>query len=462
MVYLSAMDRRKLPRRRLDGPALDIKPVAPRSATPPAPPAPAPEPVAEPTPEPALASQPATSKQPKRRRFFKRFRMRKPTLKQVGIAAGALVLATLLFFGIKLFLATTKIITRNSTGGAPALAGNVDPTKLKGEGDGRVNILLLGIGGPGHSGAYLSDTMMVVSIDPRTKDVAMISIPRDLYVPISGYGYGKINSANAYGEQTKSGNGPVLAKQTVQKVLDIPIHYYAQIDFQGFKKAVDAVGGIDINVTQALSDPSYPCDKNESLACGFNLKAGQTHMDGTLALKYARCRKGNCGNDFGRAQRQQEVLVALRQKALSLGTLANPAKIASLIDIVGDSARTDLQLSEMKKLADIAKDIDTSKIVNKVIDEEQTGLLKGVSDPVAGSILIPAAGSGNFGKIQEFVHSVFVDNYLIRSQYQTSRQPRSRPHQRQYQKRRPVPYGLSQKDCPQRHKLGHTRHCQLG
>jgi hypothetical protein len=83
-----------------------------------------------------------------------------------------------------------------------------------------------------------------------------------------------------------------------------------------------------------------------------------------------------------------------------------------LIDIVGSSARTDLQLSEMKKLADLIKDVDTSKIVNKVIDEQDTGLLKGVSDPVAGSILIPAAGSGNFSQIQQFVHSVFVDSYL--------------------------------------------------
>jgi LCP family protein required for cell wall assembly len=254
--------------------------------------------------------------------------------------------------------------------------------------------------------------MMVMSIDPKTKDVAMISIPRDLYVPIPGYGYAKINAANAYGEQQKTGNGPVLAKAVVQNILDIPIHYYAQIDFTGFKKAVDAVGGIDINVTQALYDPEYPCDNDEGRACGYTQKAGQIHMNGSLALKYARCRKGNCGNDFGRAARQQEVLVALRAKAMSLGTLANPTKIASLIDIIGSSARTDLQLSEMKKLADMAKDIDTSKIVNKVIDGETTNLVTTASDPFAGSIVIPVAGSGNFSEIQAFAHTIFVDHYL--------------------------------------------------
>src|SRR5207244_10638311 len=126
-----------------------------------------------------------------------------------------------------------------STGGAPALAKAVlDPTQLKGEGNGRVNILLLGVGGAGHDGPNLSDTIMVVSIDPKTKDVAMLSIPRDLYVKIPGHGYGKINAANVYG-------GPTLAARTVANVIGVPIHYYAVIDFSGFKQAVDSVGGGD-------------------------------------------------------------------------------------------------------------------------------------------------------------------------------------------------------------------------
>src|SRR5664279_3282734 len=148
-----------------------------------------------------------------------------------------------------------KHIIGKSSGGAPGLLGTVDLTKLKGEGDGRVNILVMGIGGAGHDGPNLSDTMMVMSLDPKTKDVAMLSIPRDLYVKIPGHGSGKINAANAYG-------GPALAEQVVENVIGVPIHYYAVMDFSGFKQAVDAVGGVDINVAAPLYDPEFPCDND--------------------------------------------------------------------------------------------------------------------------------------------------------------------------------------------------------
>jgi LCP family protein required for cell wall assembly len=335
----------------------------------------------------------------------------RPNKKTLLITAGVVGLL-LLFFGVKLLLATNRIITRNNTGGAPALAGTIDPTKLKGEGDGRINILLLGVGGPGHQGAYLSDTMMVISIDPRTHDTAILSIPRDLYVPIPGYGSAKINSADSYGEAEKSGNGPALAKQTVSKVLGIDIHYYVQVDFQAFKQSVDKVGGVDVTVDQALYDPEYPCPNNEALMCGFSIKAGKQHLDGATALEYVRCRKGNCGDDFGRAARQQQVMVALRSKAISLGTLANPATVLGLIDIIGDHVRTDLQPFEIKKLLSISQEIDASKITHKVLDDTPEGLLMAGDIPGAGSILVPRAGVGNFKAIQQLVHSIFIDNYI--------------------------------------------------
>lgn len=320
-----------------------------------------------------------------------------------------LMLGILTFVGVKIFASTSKVIQRNTGITAEALNGDLKLSSLKGEGEGRVNILLLGVGDDGHAGAELSDSMMVVSLDPKTNDVAMLSIPRDMYVKIPGFGYDRINAAHADGEQQKKGGGPELAKKTVSQTLDIPIHYFVRVDFSGLKKAVDSVGGVDINVVESLYDPEYPCDKNEGRICGFRLKAGQTHMDGNTALKFARCRKGNCGNDFGRAARQQQVLVALRDKALKASTLANPAKLGAMLDVVGDHLRTDLQLGEIQKLADISQKIDPTKVINKVIDDSATGFLVGTN--VGGaSVLQPK--TGNYKAIQAFVHSIFADNYI--------------------------------------------------
>lgn len=321
------------------------------------------------------------------------------------LGVGALVVAIGLFFGIKIALAAHHIIAK-SKGGAPALNGNLGLTQLKGEGDGRINILVLGIGGKGWDGPYLSDTMMVVSIDPRTKDVAMLSIPRDLYVKIPNYGWSKINAADAVGEQRKTGSGPDLSQTVVQNILGIPIHYYVRVDFAGFKQAVDTVGGVNINVDKALYDPYYP-------GTVVNIKPGLQHMNGNLALEYARSRKTT--SDFDRAARQQKVLVALKDKAFSLQTVSNPAKIAGLIDTFGDNVRTDMQISEMKKLESILQGVDSSKITSKVLDTgSPDSLLKDGSGtiPGAGSIEVPIAGLGNYTAIQAYAHSIFADSYI--------------------------------------------------
>lgn len=330
-------------------------------------------------------------------------RRKKLALATVGLAGLGGI-----FLGSKVILATRKIITRNAGSSAPALAGNVDPTKLKGEGDGRINILLMGIGGPGHEGPNLSDTIMVVSIDPRTKDVAMLSLPRDMYVPIPGYGSTKINAAHAYGEAYKyPGGGPALAKVTVSKLLDLPIHYFARVDFSGFKKAVDTVGGVDVAVAKDLHDPLFPCDNEKGGYCRFDVLAGLHHLDGTTALRYSRSRETT--SDFDRAARQQQVMLALRQKALDLSTLSNPTKISGLIDVIGSHAKTDLQITEIRKLADIMKDIDPAKVISKVLDTAPDGLLV---DANRGGAYVEVPKSGNYDQIREFVHGIFSDSYI--------------------------------------------------
>lgn len=297
-------------------------------------------------------------------------------------AAGALGIA----YALMLFLNISKISTNPFGFG-----------KLKGEADGRVNILVLGIGDPGHEGEKLADTTMVVSLDTRAGKVAMISIPRDTRVKIPGYGQLKINNAHAYGDIP-------LAKQVVEDTLGIPIHYYIRANFSGLKQAVDAVGGIDINVKEAMYDPEYPCDKNEAKMCGFKIKAGQQHMDGATALKYARCRKGSCGDDFGRAARQQEVLIAIRDKAVSAGTLLNPSKLTALSNALGGNIKTDLSASNVMRLKDLTAKIDSAQIIKVVFSIKPNGFLEVASDGT--SDLVPSAG--DFSDIQAFVADVFT------------------------------------------------------
>jgi LCP family protein required for cell wall assembly len=330
--------------------------------------------------------------------------------RRVALALLILVLMGGAWFGWKAFSAARNIIGK-SHGGAPALNGDLDPTRLKGEGDGRINVLILGIGGAGHEGPNLSDTLIVMSIDPKTKDAAMLSVPRDLYVKIPATGkygtqYSKINSANALG-------GPELAEKVVSNVIGVPIHYYVQVDFSGFKQAIDAVGGVDINVPQSIYDATYPCDNEKGGYCPFSIKAGQQHMTGTVALRYSRTR--HTISDFGRAANQQLVISALKTKATQLSTLTNPVKLMGLIDSLGSHVKTDMQPNEIVKMASIAKDIDSSKVANKVLDTTGTdSLLIDGSGQIAGagSIELPRAGNFDYSDIHDFVKNIFVDHYI--------------------------------------------------
>jgi LCP family protein required for cell wall assembly len=331
--------------------------------------------------------------------------------RRVALGLLVLILAVGGWFGFQALSAAHSIFVK-AGGGAPGLASVLNITQLKGEGDGRVNILVLGIGGEGHDGPNLSDTIMVVSLDPKTKHAAILSVPRDLYVKIPASAntrvqYGKINSANAYG-------GPQLAAQTVSNVIGVPIHYYVIIDFSGFRQAIDAVGGVDINVPTAIYDPSYPCDNERGGFCPFSIAAGQQHMDGTVALRYSRSRHST--SDFDRAARQQLVLEALRQKALTLSTLTNPVKLTQLIQAVGSHLKTDIQPNEISKIAGIVKDVDISKTPTTVIDADKpTSLLIGGVNIIAGAgyIEVPKLGNFNYMDIQDMVKNIFVDHYIV-------------------------------------------------
>jgi polyisoprenyl-teichoic acid--peptidoglycan teichoic acid transferase len=301
------------------------------------------------------------------------------------------------WFTYKISSATDKIFTENISGGSPVLRGK----KLKGDED-RINLLLIGIGGPSNDAPNLSDTIQVVSIDPHAKRVAMLSIPRDLYVQVpDGFQKAKINEVHAIGEdQAAKGGGPALLKESVSDIVGVPIHYFIRVDFDGFKQVVDSLGGIDINVTERLYDPYFPRGQGYQV---LDIRPGEVHMDGDLALKYARSRETT--SDFDRSRRQQEVMVAARDKATSVAYLTNPAKLSQLIDILGDHVKTDLKLSEAERLAEIVRDIPSANVTSKVLDGSQTGLLYDSIGPGGAYILLPR--SGDYSDIREFAAQLF-------------------------------------------------------
>lgn len=324
------------------------------------------------------------------------------------------ILAVITYFGFQAYAVAKKIITANNNGGSPFLKflDKVDPQKLQGEGDGRINILVLGVGGAGHDGAYLTDTMMVVSVDPVNKTVSMLSIPRDLWVDIPGGGESKINAVYTYGEQNKKrfGDGASASKEVVSKILDLPIHYYLLMDFEGFRKMVDEVGGIDVNVEKDITDYNYPDDRpGRSGVITYKVKAGQQHMDGTAALRYARSREST--SDFDRAHRQQIILKALKDKALSAGVMVNPAKLSALMNIIGDHLRTDMQLWEMERFMTILKDVNSQEIAQRVLDNSPEGLLK---DGNINGAYVLQPRSGNYKEIQALAHSIFTEPYIMK------------------------------------------------
>ncbi len=242
--------------------------------------------------------------------------------------------------------------------------------------DDRINLLLLGIGGAGHDGPELTDTIIFGSFRPSTKEVGLISIPRDLTVEIEGYGYRKINHVNALAELEKRGSGQEASAHTIGTILGQEVHHTVKVDFNGFEEIIDALGGVDVYVERSFTDLSYPLDDGLGTVTSLYFIAGWQHLDGATALAYARSRHGTNGegSDFARAARQQKILLAVKDKALSLGVLLNPTKLNRIAGVIRDNVKTDLSVWDMIKLAKYIPDIEADKITNHVLDT-QSGLL---------------------------------------------------------------------------------------
>jgi LCP family protein required for cell wall assembly len=209
--------------------------------------------------------------------------------------------------------------------------------------------------------------MILVTIDPATGKAGMLSIPRDLWVAIPGYSENRINMPHYLGEKDGyPGGGPALAMKTVQYNLGVPVHFYVRVDFSGFRRIIDTLGGIDVDAPQAIDDPKYPDD-----AYGydpFHIEAGPQHLDGATALKYARTR-ATAGADFDRARRQQQVLLAILERALAIDVIP---KIPELWTTMAGTVQTDLQLVDILELAKLADRIKSQSIQTAVIDHSMT------------------------------------------------------------------------------------------
>lgn len=236
------------------------------------------------------------------------------------------------------------------------------------ESDDRITILVMGIDRrPGEPFISRTDTMMLVSFNPRSEQVSVLSVPRDLYVVIPGRGRDRINTAFVYGAQ---GNNPAggaeLAMQAVEYNLGVGVDHYLMVDFSAFIRAVDAIGGIDVDVPYDIYDPSFP-DMNYGYDPLY-IEAGQQHFDGLMALKYARTRHQD--NDFYRARRQQQVLMAIRSKVLSLGPAEMLKQAPFLYRQLEEGIRTDMSFERILTLANVLKDIPQDNIRTAVLDTE--------------------------------------------------------------------------------------------
>ncbi len=235
-----------------------------------------------------------------------------------------------------------------------------------------INILILGVGGPGHDGPYLTDTMLVLSVNKKNNKVAMISIPRDLLVNTYKFSKQKINALNAYAEAERPGSGAKFARDVISELLRIPINYYARVDFSAFLQLVDAVGGVDVDVARAFSDPLYPRVSDPAQTTTVTFNAGPQHMDGNTALIFARSRHGNNneGSDFARSRRQQQIILALKNKILTSDTLLSPTKIKDIYQILKDHIDTDVNAWEAIQLVNSYKNINFSadNIAMNVLD----------------------------------------------------------------------------------------------
>lgn len=243
--------------------------------------------------------------------------------------------------------------------------GTVEEAPKAWDGTDRITVLLMGLDYRDWvqgNGPPRTDTMILLTIDPVTHSAGMLSIPRDLWVQIPGFEHNRINTAYFLGEAYKlPGGGPALAMKTVESVIGVPVQYYAVIDFSSFEKMIDEIGGVDVYVSETIK----VCPISRTCHLLFGGKG--THLNGADALAYARVRKTE-GGDFDRAQRQQQVAMAIRDRILGFNMLPTLlAKAPTLYEELSSGVRTNLTFDQMLRLGMLALNIPKANITQEII-----------------------------------------------------------------------------------------------
>lgn len=334
--------------------------------------------------------------------------------KRFFLFVASLVLLAVLFVGGKFLINAGKAFQGS-------LFGLLQSNHLRGEDQGRVNILLAGNSAddPGHNGANLTDSIMIVSIDTKDNTAFMMSIPRDLYVNIPGHGYAKINEAYPDGQDSDFSEpgypdgGMGLLEKVVSENFGLELHYYALVDYTALKQAVDAVGGIDVHIhssdPRGLYDPSRDWTSRH-YAPLVKLSNGEHHLSGQQALNLARARGDAYGSygfaqsDYTRTANQRMMIVALKDKATSVGVALNPIKIANLLDSFGNNVTTNFKTDEVRRLFDIAKKVPSDQIKSVGLnDVGGKNLLRSYATHSGQSALVPAAGINDYSDIDAYL-----------------------------------------------------------
>jgi len=315
-----------------------------------------------------------------------------------------------------------------------------------------INLILLGYGGGNHDGAYLTDSMIAVHIDPHAKKIFLVSIPRDIWIKIPTDGtdgsYSKINAAYEIGlddtnypnkqqQFTGADGGGKMAEYIVSQVTGLPINYFIGMDFSGFTNTIDTLGGVDLTVQKTFDDYQYPIEGKENDTCGhtpeeiaslsaqlasssatiseldafpcryehIHFTAGPQHMDGNTALQYVRSRQSlQDGTDFGRAQRQRNLIVAFKQKIFSASFIP---EIIPFMSSLGDDLRTDLTLNDIKTFIQNIQAFNKYEINSLAITDQN--FLKDAVSSDGQDILISRDGVDNWDSVHNWLTNVFSD-----------------------------------------------------
>lgn len=339
---------------------------------------------------------------------------RRRRLKKIGLVAGCLALIVVLIGGLVLWKGD---LLRAFLSPISFVARLVNPVELR-ETDGRVNALILGLDTRAEGGRLNTDTILVGSFSLTEGAPVLISIPRDLWVSTNGGAGQKINTVYAYQALKPDGKidekeGVEAAKKAVEQVLGIPLHYWVVVDFEGFEEIIDTLGGIEICVERTFDDYAYPVPGKENAPVSqryehLHFDKGCQKMDGERALKYSRSRKGTAGegSDFARVRRQQKVILAVKDKVLSLSLLLNPGKVTKLYNQSTKAVKTNATLAETQRALEILSDFQDLGEVNTLVLDPESGLTLRGNPALYGGAYILVPKGGNFKVIHEAVRNL--------------------------------------------------------